>query len=192
MATTIGDLPADHELEQVIDAFVRACPHPTEDEVLRWQALHPRYADDIADFARMLGALLEDEDDEEELDVARRAAALAMARNGTPLALDQLLPDDDDLPSAADDVDIDRDILAGIVAGRIHPPVTARLHRALAERLHHDPSVIEAAVGASHIMPRVGHAFSSAPPDRRSVSFRQAVEASGMSDERKAFWLGVD
>ncbi len=186
------------DAELVASQFtVRCGPRPTPDQVEEWQARHPEHAVVIAEFAEAMLASPSDgsevaseaEVDEGVIDVMMRITSFADA----DASLHDVIAEAGlSVPGLARSLDVARSLLADVASGRVIPPVGTRLSSALAGALKRERRAVEDAIDASFSDASAMHASAEGEPEVTSRTYADAVRASGMTDERKVYWLEED
>jgi transcriptional regulator with XRE-family HTH domain len=202
MTAKIG--PGDLSRDEVLESFAAAHPSPNAQDVRDWSNRYPDHADEIfalaIDLNRYPALLSADEGPEptqKQIDAAwerHKAAAILIDGKVRSAPRLQMIAEaaGTDLADLAAEIDIDRRILVGLESGRILLPVSGRLISAIAATLKADEDVVAASLNASFLTPRVAFAKARGAPQMTRGRYEDAVRTSGMSNERKAFWLGED
>jgi hypothetical protein len=184
-------------LDEVLFEFHKAIDIPTPEVVTRWTLDYPQFADDIrahaveiidmealAAAAESAVACTEAPPKTATGGVERVAGTLREVIGSVGLSL----------PRFADELGIARSIVADVNSGRILvSTVPRRFLRLAAARLDQAIDVLADIVGgqketvAAAMLKAV-----SGPTAGRPVTWAEAVQASDMDDERKAFWLSED
>ena len=192
--------PLDDRDAAVLSAFARENPTPRASDVDRWAGEHPHLREELLALAidlHRMGSMRDREPSREELDESwrrhrARAAEIAAAAGRAPRLADLAARGGTDLGDVADAIRCDPRILDGLDAGRIGPTVTRRLVEALTTALRCSAGEVRDALNASFVAPKAAFPKSDGAPKIARVRYEDAVAASGMSEERKAHWLGED
>lgn len=198
----------DTRRDEVLFAFHEACEHPTANQIMEWTSRYPEFAEDIiahAEHQLSWVAQREHHDGEpDESDVARNwswtlnaiyEAEKAGSPDATPAGetFSQLLEKAGmTIPTLARRIDIDRLVLGEINAGRLRPPIGARLLDALAGALGRARSELEQIIMRTLAAPMLGNAKASNRPEVYAQTYESVILSSDMSDEKKNYWLGKD
>lgn len=182
---------------EIMAAFVAAHPLPSSNDVRSWSARYPAYADAFYARASELYEaaernIVDPEPTEAEregiwqrhlADVAayhasispNRFAELVAACNTTFTAL-------------AEKIGLDGRILNSLEAGQIVAPISGTVIEDFATALHTTIEAVAMALTNSSRRPRLGYAKADGQLGSGRITFREAVNGSAMSDERKAYW----
>lgn len=195
--------------DEVLFAFHRECPRPTADDILQWTKRHPELADEIIEYAalRLDWAAMEGEPEEEVDEVlltrghsralnalynAKRAAE-AKGAESDPATFDSLLSSaGKSVPLLARELDVGRDVLSDLIAGRMLKPIGKRLTAAVMGAVHASEAAFQNAVDYAIANPRLGMAKANRQPTVVARPYEEIIRRSSMSDERIAYWLGED
>ena len=187
-------------LDQVLLDFEISCPTPSVADVERWQAANPDYATEILRSAvltskRVLAGVGEGEptpDPRDEALVSELLEAHMASRRreveGIPLTehLARTGTSMDDLEGA---MGLRSGVLGAVVSEGLGGPVPERLAREVGKHLGVSPEIAAASLAIVPPGAVWRHAASRSAPPRRLRTFAEAIGATDMSDERKAFWL---
>jgi hypothetical protein len=192
--------------DEVLFAFDQACSSPTAAQIIEWCERFPQFADDIRAHAAILR------------DLAARAAVPAAKANDTMLARGfsrvlNLLFEAERAVNASSDVqsfeqvmqargtdtkhlartlDIARGVLADLFSGRMLVPAGKQLVAAFIHALDMTPQQFAAAHDLALRTPSAAHAKATQTPTAAPRSYEAIIRDSGMSDERKQYWLAED
>ncbi len=198
----------DTRRDEVLFAFHEACEHPTAKQIMEWTSRYPEFAEDIiahAEHQVSWEAQRELHNNEpDEADVARnwswtlnaiyeaeKAGSTDVAPAGETFS--QLLEKAGmTIPALARLIDIDRLVLGEINAGRLRPPINARLLDALAIALGRAKSDLEQIIVRTLAAPMLGNAKASNRPEVYAQTYETVILSSDMSVEKKNYWLGRD
>lgn len=198
----------DTRRDEVLFAFHEAYERPTPEEVLKWTRQHPEFADDIIAHAEHLLSmeaqkdLRDDQPDEAAIERnwswtlnamfdAEKTGSSTAVSSGETFA--QLLEDaGQTIPALARLIDIDRLVLGELNAGRLRPPINARLLDALSKALHTARNELDQVIARTIAMPTLGNAKASNKPEVYAQSYESVIQSSDMSEEKKNYWLGRD
>ncbi|MBV8686877.1 MAG: hypothetical protein JOZ90_10900 [Alphaproteobacteria bacterium] len=194
--------------DEVLFEFHRQCQRPTAEQIVDWTERYPEFADEIREHAaarldwiamERLPAMEPDEaliarGRSRALNAIHNAQAAARAQSDEGAATFQALMQgaDTSVPGLARELDIDRGIVADMMAGRMLPPLGRRFMDGLTGALRTSVAAIEAALHRASQAPRLGHAKATRAPKIIQRSYADIVRSSGMSDERKRYWLDKD
>lgn len=198
----------DTRRDEVLFAFHEAYEHPTPEEVMRWTKQHPEFADDIVAHAEHLLSLdapkdlRDDQPDEAAIErnwswtlnamfEAETAGSSTSVSSGETFA--QLLEKSGlTIPALARLIDIDRLVLGELNAGRLRPPINARLLDALSMAVHRARSDLDQVIARTIATPMLGNAKASNKPEVYAQSYESVIQSSDMIEEKKNYWLGRD
>lgn len=191
---------APTDLDDVLLAFMCACPVPNMDEVAAWQARYPQYADDILETAANTAERILSGVDLGKLSNAPGDDALAAALVEQESALDRHLRQGESLEtmierSGSSPAEIEARIgfkgkfLEAAIDGELALPVPAAIVRALGAALGRSVDAVRAAFELSARTSMVVHmsARSATPP--RQTTYAELIASTDMPEDRKAFWL---
>ncbi len=185
--------------EALLQDFAQRHPLPSADEIEVFQREHPDLAEAVMDLAMAMlrasfGAGRPEDHIASEADVD-----LVLAAMGDPHSeedsidlLDLITRADTTAAQVAADVGLPVKTMAAIVEGNALPPMPGNMGQTLATRLGVDVAALDAALRVSSMGPRAGLLKATAAPRIRQRSFNEIIADSGMSDDRKAFWLRED
>jgi hypothetical protein len=193
--------------DEVLFAFHQACERPTTEQILDWTRKYPQFADDIRahaavarDWAAMEGQPVEQPDDtllargfSRVLDALYNAEAAV--KTPTPAAMPQasfhqlMTAQRKDVRALARELDIERGVIADLMSGRMRAPAGKRFANAVGVALSISPEVFEQAHLAALAAPRIGFAKAEQAPTAVARSYADIIRDSGMSPERKRYWL---
>ncbi len=195
--------------DEVLFAFHRECPRPTADDILQWTKRHPELADEIIEHAalRLDWAAMEGEPDEavDEVLLTRghsralnalynaQRAAEAKGVEGESATFDALMASaGKSVPLLSRELNIGRDALSDLVAGRMQKPIGQRLVAAVMGAVHASEAAFQNAVDHALANQRLGMAKADRQPTVVARPYEEIIRRSSMSDERKAYWLEED
>jgi hypothetical protein len=193
--------------DEVLFAFHRECAVPTAAQIAEWAERYPDFSEEIRAHASIRRDWAADQTEEvtDELLLARgRSRALNALYNAQVAAQSARTGAEgasfDELMSAsglgireiAREIDIERTILADLVAGRMLPPVGPRLVQAMGQLVHASVDIFNRAVDVALAKPRLGMAKADQQPTINARPYTDIIRDSSMSDERKEYWLGED
>lgn len=194
--------------DEVLFAFHEACEHPTAEQIMEWTTKYPEFAEDIAAHAEYLLASEAQQDlqikQPDEADVARswswtlnaifeaeKAGHLNTKSDGETFS--QLLEQSGmTIPALARRIDIDRLVIGEINAGRLRPPINARLLIALAKIFERAVDDLEQIIARTLARPMLGNAKASNRPEVHAQSYESVIQSTDMSLDKKNYWLGRD
>jgi hypothetical protein len=189
----------------VLTDFMTGCPAPSADDVRLWVKDHPDHADAISELAETLMELAIyrgpgplERPTAAELERAHALSSSAMRELGVDLGeADKSFKDlversGSNVPKLETETGVPRDVIGAMEAGWMSPPVNPRMLEAIASALKVPREIVAAAIAAAAAAPRVAPAKATERPTVTQRTYRQIVENSSMSDERKAYWLGED
>lgn len=200
----------DTRRDEVLFAFHEAHERPTPEEVMKWTRQHPEFAEDIiahAEHLLSLDALKEFRDDQPDEAAVERNWSWTLnamfeaekAGSSTPAAAPsgetfaQLLEKSGlTIPALARLIDIDRLVLGELNAGRLRPPINARLLDALSKAFHRARNELDQIIERTIATPKLGNAKASNKPEVYAQSYESVILSSDMSAEKKNYWLGRD
>jgi hypothetical protein len=188
----------------VLFAFHRECERPNARQIREWTERYPTFADDIrAHAAVSLDTAPAQMDAGMEPDAtmlaqgrSRALNALHNARREAEKSASQmtwqqmLAARNTSVPQLARDIDIDREVLAELSAGRMRAPIGYRLTAALTSNLKVSSEWLGHAVSQLVASPRMSHAKADQAPVVHTRSYEEIILGSAMSDDRKRYWLG--
>lgn len=201
---TTSPRPADRD--DILFAFNQACPVPTAEQIIEWCDRYPELANDIRDHAAISRdwAARETRDalpvDETMLargfsrvlnmffEANKASSAVSTAQSFRQAAEACGL----DVPKLAKKLDIDRSVLAALFNGRMLAPAGKRLVSAISQALSLPERWFQALHQSALASPQLGQAKSSGPPTVEPQTYQVIVQESGMSPERKRYWLEED
>lgn len=192
--------------DEVLFAFDQACSCPSAAQIIEWCERYPQFAEDIRahaaisrdmaaratlpaekanetmlarGFSRVLNLLYD----------AEKVAATA----ATPQSFQQVMAARDTDPRRlACELDIERGVLADLFGGRMRAPVGERLVAALTAALAMTRGAFDAALDFVLRTPSAAHAKATQAPTAAPRTYEAIIRSSGMSEERKRYWLGED
>jgi len=194
--------------DEVLFEFHRQCQRPTAEQIVDWAQRYPEFADDIREHAaarldwiamERLPAIEPDEDliargRSRALNAIHNAQAAAQAEAAGEAATFQALMQSagKNVAGLARELDIERGVIADFTAGRMLPPLGHRFADGLASALQTSVAAIQIALSRASQTPRLGHAKATRTPTIIQRPYADIVRSSGMSDERKSYWLDED
>jgi transcriptional regulator with XRE-family HTH domain len=183
-------------LDEVIFEFHTAVDVPTPSDIAHWTDKYPQFADEIrAHAVEMIDmeALAAGESLEMENAVVslRPVAATSVPTVGGRTLREVIRANGMTLPDFADELEISPVIVSDVNTGRIlADTVPAKFMRLAARRLVETFDELVATVAGPKEIPAVGMMKAkSGQVTGRPMTWEEAVQASDMDDERKAFWL---
>ncbi len=192
--------------DSVLIAFHEECDIPTRADIELWAARYPRYAKDIREHAAVRIAMLAGADDSvEEIDDvhlarsrSRLREALYHAQANDEQSAQQIVTFKQLLgaagitgPELARRLDINRGVIADLLAGRMLNP-RARFVDAVASALAITRNVFCAALASATWRPSYGMAKSKGQPQVSPREYDDIIRASGMTPEKISYWLEED
>lgn len=195
------------ERDEVLFEFHRQCIRPTAEQIVEWTERYPQYADDIREHAaaRLDWAAWDElpavEPDGDLLARGRSRAlnALHNARAGQEAALGEAVSFQQlmqargtTVAELARELGIERAIIADMAGGRMLPPLGARFANALARALNASVAAIDTALAQACRAPRLGLAKAKGQPKIVQRPYADIVRSSGMTPDRKSYWLDED
>ena len=192
--------------DDVLFAFHRACLTPTDDEVADWAKRYPEFAEDIRIHAEIRNGWAQSESSvTEEVDETLLSRGRSRALNAVFHASQSNSGSVDNVdvsfnglmgtaqtstPQLARELDIDRSVLADLFRGRMRPPIGSRLVSALLEKLRTTHATFECALNNAMSAPTMGLAKANGKPKVIQRTYEEVIRSSGMTEERKTYWLG--
>ena len=176
-------------LDEVLFAFHQAVDIPSPQEVARWTKDYPQFADEIRAHAVEIidmEALAADEP------IVGEAAVSKPAPAASGKTLREVIRECGmSLADFADDIDISPAVVSDVNTGRILPEtVPQKFARVAAGFLKRAVEDISATVMGAKERPALAMLKAKAGPvEGRAVTWEEAVLASDMDEDRKAFWL---
>jgi len=197
------------DLDDILSAFHQACDRPTQDQIDEWTRRYPKFADDICEYAVLLIEWSDrqrpSDDEPDELMLARgRSVALNALHDAEVAALARqpgeeaetfqefLSTQNKSVPQLAREWDIARGVLADLMSGRMRPPVGERLVSAFVSRFNKTRDAFDRALQLALAAPSFGHAKADQTPTVVPRTYEEIIRTSGMSAERRRYWLGED
>ena len=192
------------ERDEVLFEFHRQCIRPTAEQIVEWTERYPQFADDIREHAAArldwaawdeLPALEPDEDliargRSRALNALHDARAAQQAAASEAASFQELMQARGTTVAAlARDLDIERGVIADLTGGRMLPPLGARFADALAKALDASTAAIGAALTRACQTPRLGLAKATGQPRIVQRPYADIIRSSGMSPDRKSYWL---
>jgi transcriptional regulator with XRE-family HTH domain len=176
-------------LDEVLFAFHRAVDFPTPQEVARWTKDYPQFADEIR--AHAVEIIDMEAIAAEEPFLAETAVPQPAPVAGGKTLREVIRASGMSLADFADDIDISPAVVSDVNSGRILPEtVPAKFVRVTAGFLKQAVEDIAATVMGAKERPALAMLKAKAGPvEGRAVTWNEAVLASDMDEERKAFWL---
>jgi hypothetical protein len=196
--------------DDVLLAFHQQYSRPTAEQIIEWTHRFPQFAEDI----RAHAAVAWDWDTNDALLVAEPDESL-LAR-GYSQALNAIYNADNSVPSdqnvaasqsfsqmiaacgkdvrqLARELEIERGVIADLVGGRMLPPIGERFVTAIVGALSQSKDAFCSALEfALHTPQQLGHAKADQMPTVIAQPYEEIIRRSGMSDERKQYWLSED
>ena len=207
------DKSQNTERDEALYAFHREYVRPTAEDICKWVAKYPEYAEDIRTHAaialdcafRPKSEFME-EPSKVELDRANSNAlnilydvnqkrAISDAANNA--SFQQLMAAcNKDIPALAREIGrqhgIARSILADLVNGGMKPPIGERFCEAVEKALFITREKFNRALQLSLASPRMGYAKATVIPTVNLRSYEEIVRDSGMKSDQIQYWLGKD
>jgi hypothetical protein len=196
--------------DDVLFAFHQQYDRPTAEEIIEWTRRFPQFAEDIRahaavawDWANQEGLVVA-EPDESLLARGYSQALNAIynaensAASNQNVAASQSFPQmiaacGKDVRQLARELDIERGVIADLVGGRMLPPIGERFIAAFASALSQSKEVFNKALDFALSSPQqLGYAKADHMPTIIPQSYEDIIRKSGMTDERKRYWLGED
>jgi hypothetical protein len=200
--------PRPDDRDDILFAFNQACPAPTAEQIIEWCERYPQLADDIRDHAainrdwaaRQNRAEVPTDETMLARGFSRVLSLLFEADNASSAATSQTTQSFKqaadrcgmDVPNLANQMDIDRSVLAALFNGRMLAPAGKRLVAAVTQALKLPGTLFEELHRAALAAPRLGHAKSSGVPTLEPQTYEAIIQASTMSPERKRYWMEED
>jgi hypothetical protein len=174
-------------LDEVIFRFHQAVDEVTPQILKEWTSRYPQFAREIRSHAVEIA-------DMELLATVRTKAAAKVVTSPMPTLRAALQDAGTSLRDFADGLGIARSIVSDVNAGRIEAAsIPRRFARLGAEKLRREADWMLAIARGSREAPMAA-AFkaTTGPSEGRKRSWREAILASDMDEERRAFWLQDD
>jgi hypothetical protein len=189
--------------DEVLFAFHQECTKPTSEQIADWAKRYPQFAEDIRAHAAVAWDwAAEDASAFSELDESLVSRGYSRALNlmfnaetaAQPAAhaqsFQQLLDvSGKEVYQIARDLDIERGVLADLFNGWMHGPVCQRLIDEIMASLNITYVTFTSALAHALQAPRLGHAKADRTPMVKPRSCAEIIQESGMSPERKKYWL---
>lgn len=196
----------ERHLAEVLWRFEQAHPLPSGVDTERWAAEHPDFADDILAYAVVKAELFlacdeddnedDGEDDDEDGDLREAEdEILAVLRPGPDAKdlSDLVAGAGQDLRGLAERLDVEVGVLERVASGRFSGAMPTMIVYALADALGQGVLDVVKAINAGVARHRPDGADAIGDPAGRPLaSIDEVVEASGMTAERKRYWLRND
>jgi hypothetical protein len=190
--------------DEVLFEFHRQCLRPTAEQIVEWTERYPQFADDIREHAaaRLDWAARDElptpEADEDLLARGRSRALNALhdartarqaARNEAASFQELMQARGTNVAGLARELDIERAVIADLTGGRMLPPLGSRFADALANALDASTAIIQEALARACQTPRLGLAKATGQPRVVQRPYADIIRSSGMTPERKSYWL---
>lgn len=189
--------------DEVLFAFDQACSRPTAEQIIEWCERFPKFADDIRAFAAISRELAahaalpaEKADDtmlargfSRVLNLLYEAEKAATTSSRAQSFEQAMQARGTDTKQLARSLDIARSVLADLFSGRMLAPAGARLVAAFRGALGMTPEGFAAAHDLALRTGSVVHAKATEAPTATPRPYDAIIRDSGMSDERKQYWL---
>jgi len=193
--------------DSVLFAFHQECDRPTAEQIIAWIDRYPEFAEDIRAhatvawdwamrnrlpaeevdqslarraYSQTLNAIFDEENNEKSVQVVCQSFQEMLAAVGKTV------------PDIAREIVIDRPIVADLINGWMCEPIPVRLADAMIASLATTSASLHSALRMAQQSPYLGHAKSDKTPVITPRSGEQIIRESGMSEERKRYWLGED
>lgn len=197
----------DLDRDEVLYAFHQLCERPTIEDISEWVTKYPQFAEDIrthAAIARDWAAC--DGNSDEQVDQVTLDRAFSRALNIVYDAKQRQMRDPSNnqsfsqlmaarnitIPVIAQEIGIERSVIADLIGGRIRPPIGKRLTQAVTKTLlvsvEHFADALQMALGS----PKMGMAKACRVPTIEPQSYEYVIKNSGMSQEAIRYWLEED
>jgi hypothetical protein len=192
------------ERDEVLFEFHRQCIRPTAEQIVEWTERYPQFADDIREHAAArldwaawdnLPALQPDQDllargRSRALNALHDARTAREAKEIEATSFQELMQArGTNVAALARELDIERGVIADLTGGRMLPPLGARFADALGKALNASTGVIETALKRACQTPRLGLAKARGQPRIVQRPYADIIRSSGMSPDRKSYWL---
>ncbi|SEO15641.1 hypothetical protein SAMN02799625_02587 [Methylobacterium sp. UNC300MFChir4.1] len=191
----------EKSLDEVLIQFHEAVEHVTPESVRAWTMAYPQYADEIRAHAvekldmehcrRSAASNIETRDYSALVHAAAQRLAAVPGTAPVPDLRETLAAQNSDVRTFAAAIGIARAIVADITTGQILvDTIPRRFLRLAAELIGCDLAQFKAIVENSRAAPvAVAFKASGKPTAGRPRTWEEAVRASSMTEDRKAFWL---
>lgn len=178
---------SSEELDEVIFQFHQAVDVVTPQILKEWTSRYPQYAKEIRSHAAEIA-------DMELLASIRPKDAVKTATNPKPSLRAVVQSAGMSLRDFADSMNIPRSIVSDINAGRIETAsIPRRFARLAAEKLGLTAQwMLDVARASSEPPAAATFKATNGPSEGRKRNWREAIQASEMTDEARAFWLMED
>lgn len=178
---------SSEELDEVIFQFHQAVDVVTPQILKEWTSRYPQYAKEIRSHAVEIA-------DMELLASIRQKAAVKAAANPKPSLRAVVQSAGMALRDFADSINVPRSIVSDINAGRIEAAsIPRRFARLGAEKLGLTAEwMLDVARASSEPPAAAAFKATNGPREGRKRNWQEAIQASEMTDEAKAFWLNED
>ncbi len=187
-------------LDDALLEFEIACPFPSVDDAKVWQAKYPAFADEILDSAANTAELVlsgayfrkprPDPRDEEVMSLLLDVVMTEMGR-GRPVATLASLAEHGGRSLA--EIEAAMGMSGGVIQSAASGELAGSVPGTIVERFRSvvgvSPEVALAAFEGSYKVGEGAHLSASAAPLRPVRTYAQAIAATEMSEEQKAFWL---
>lgn len=193
--------------DDVLFAFQQECTLPTADDISRWVHQYPQFAEDIRIHAGIARDMADEEENLMEIpeSVFRRGYSRALSalysadlensasESNTYRSFEALLEArGKTIPILASEFDIRRSIIADLFGGRVSPPLSKRMTKALERSLAISAEKVLELLQNALGQPRLGMAKATRISPMVARPFEEVIRTSDMSGEKIRYWLDED
>lgn len=193
--------------DDVLFAFHKECLRPTAADISKWVHRYPHFAEDIRIHASIARDMADEEENSMEVpeDILRRGYSRALSALYTA-ELEDAASETDTLqsfeavmeacgktiPTLANEIDIRRSVIADLIGGRVSPPLSKRMTKALQRGLSISSEKVFELLQYALDHPKLGMAKATKISAIVARPFEQVVRTSEMPDEKIRYWLDED